>query len=163
MSVTQADIELKPDHPDDHAKDCGCSTCTTRRSWLAKEKKLLQSPQVQTEGFDNVAVVNGDLKEELNEEKLNEPIVNSKSIEASKMLKDVRKSKMGNSQRLTAGLDSNEMLAESGNLSTKTWNKRQRKNSPSSTEADPCTLSRKQPTEKKSLRDRKENPLVCSP
>ena len=157
------DIEFKPDHPDDHAKECGCSTCKTRRSWLTKEKKPLQPPQVQTEGFDNVAVDNGDLKEELNEEKLNEPIVNSKSIEASKMLKDVWNSKMGNCQRLTTGLKSNEMLAESGNLSTKTGTKRQRKNSPFSSEADPCTLSLQQPTEKKEPKRQKREPLGMLP
>ena len=64
VSVAKGDIELKADHPEDHAWNCGCSTCRTRRSWIANENQALWPPQVQVDDLDEDVHSNGELQEQ---------------------------------------------------------------------------------------------------
>ena len=126
---------MKSDHPDDHAEDCGCSICKTRRSWIARENHSLLPPQVEIE--ETSKKPEAAAGEGSNEEKFHEPILgnNPEDTEESDILEDVHEATKGNSTGQTKGCDSNEMAEELNIPKPKICMKRKMTNSPTSSEA----------------------------
>ena len=112
--MSEANIEVKRDHPDDHAEDCGCSICTTRRSWLAMENAALLPPQVEIE---ELAKKVEDAEEGHTGEKLAKPTP-----------KPSMKRKMTNSP---SNSETNETLSRKPTDKKDSTNKRQKKDLPS--------------------------------